>query len=459
MKQFTVRPPLVSQGKIRIGGREQDDDWVLLGRLSEIGRRTAVLQDIADQHVVAIVGKRGTGKSYTLGSLLEGLCTNGDTTPISQARNKPGTLLFDTLGIFQWADIPLSQGSSQAIIQEQIAYQNGWGLDSIPLNVLIWQPAGYDQRPGGTRHRTFAIRPSDLDASDWGYLLGLDILQDRMGQLLNDAFQKVTIEGWSSSDRTYSPDNDYSLEDLIRCIRDDEEIQASYQNETKRAVVQQLSVYARNPLFSPSGTDISELLKPGVMSVIAMNKLDDSLRLVLIISIIRRIMRARIVASEQEKDLLIRGNDMSLDERRVIESELQNAIPPCWIAADEAQNFLPSERKTNSTDTLVRLVREGRNYGMSFLITTQQPTAIDSRIMSQVDTLISHKLTVQSDIDYIRRNLKSNLPSEVTYGRDKFEFEDLVRALEVGQAVVSSSDAERTMIVEIRPRVSVHGGF
>ena len=459
MKQFTVRPSLASQGKVRIGGREQDDDWVLLGRLSEIGRRTNVLQDIADQHVVAIVGKRGTGKSYTLGTILEGLCTQGEVTSISQATRKPATLLFDTLGIFQWADIPLTEESSQPIIQEQFSHQSSWGLGSIPLNVLIWQPAGDGPKQSNPRHRTFAIRPSDLDASDWGYLLNLDILQDRMGQLLNEAFHKVTLEGWSSPGKAYSPNDDYSLEDLIKCVEDDDEIQSHYANETKRAVIQQLSVYARNPLFSTSGTDISELLKPGVMSVLALNRLDDSLRLVLIISIIRRIMRARIISSEMEKDLLIRGDSLSAEEKQSIEAALRDAIPPCWIAADEAQNFLPSERKTNSTDTLVRLVREGRNYGISFLITTQQPTAIDPRIMSQVDTLIAHKLTVQSDIDYIRRNLKSIQPTEVAYGRDKFEFDDLVRALEVGQAIVSSADAERTIIVEIRPRISVHGGF
>ena len=35
---------------------------------------------------------------------------------------------------------------------------------------------------------------------------------------------------------------------------------------------------------------------------------------------------------------------------------------------------------------LIRYVREGRNYGLSFMVATQQPTALDSRLLAQVDT-------------------------------------------------------------------------
>ncbi|MDO9579415.1 MAG: zonular occludens toxin domain-containing protein [Bacteroidales bacterium] len=129
------------------------------------------------------------------------------------------------------------------------------------------------------------------------------------------------------------------------------------------------------------------------------------------------------------------------------------------MVADEAQNFLPSERKTTATDVLIKLVREGRNFGLSFMLTTQQPSAIDQRILAQVDTLIVHKLTVQGDIEYIKRNLKSALPEEVKYGNSTLSFDDLLRSLDIGQAIVSNTEADRTFIMDVRPRVSVHGGF
>jgi len=108
---------------------------------------------------------------------------------------------------------------------------------------------------------------------------------------------------------------------------------------------------------------------------------------------------------------------------------------------------------------LIRYVREGRNYGLSFMVATQQPTALDNRLLAQVDTLIAHKLTVQGDIDYVRRNLKSNMPQEITYANRTLEFEELLRSLDVGQALVSNTETERTIIIDVRPRISVHGGF
>ena len=156
--------------------------------------------------------------------------------------------------------------------------------------------------------------------------------------------------------------------------------------------------------------------------------------------------------------MLIR-DDLSQSDRDDLEAQAASYAPRCWIAADEAQNFLPSERATNSTQTLVRLVREGRNYGLSFALTTQQPAAIDMRIMAQVDTLIAHKLTVQADVDYVKRNLKGALPDEVVYNNQVLGFDALLRSLDPGQALVSSTDADRAVVVDIRPRVSVHGGF
>jgi len=458
MKRFTVRPRITTGGELRIGGKGHANDEVLIGRLAEAGPVTPVTHDLSMEHVVAIVGKRGSGKSYTLGTLLEGLCTTPGDSPIGKISGKRAAILFDTLGIFQWMDVSLSSDSSQKIVREQHLVRGGWTLDDTPLNVTIWIPKGDNASKTKGRHPEFTISFFSFTASDWGYLLGLDILQDRMGQLLNDAYIKVTLEGWSDHTTHYKCKSDYAIDDLLNCIRKDSELNASYQTETRRAVIQQLTTYARNPLFSNKGTDLHDLLRPGVLSVIVMNRMSDELRFMLITALIRKIMSARIEASEVEKEMAIRG-DVSDQDGPHKGNIVTDSIPPCWIAVDEAQNFLPSERRTAAADVLVRLVREGRNYGLSFVITTQQPTAIDTRIMAQVDTLLAHKLTVQTDIDYVRRNLKSNLPDEVKYANSVLGLEGLLRSLDVGQTLVSNTEADRAFIIDVRPRMSVHGGF
>ncbi len=484
MKKFTVKPKLTQNRRVLIGNQSEANEHLFIGRLAEAGQLVRVDFDLSLPHVAAIFGKRGSGKSYTLGSFLEGLCTKEAETSISRINKKHAALLFDTLGIFQWMGISLSHESSQAILKEQSLLQRGWDIKSEPLNVQIWAPRGTSSSSKNAKE--FTINCADFTASDWGYLFGVDILQDRMGQLLNDAYEKVVNEGWSDGSTHFKPKARYAIEDLMECVQKDEELLNNYHSETRRAVLQQLSVYWRNPLFQPKrkvptalqwmleagevteedlkiyesleGTSLTELLKPGQLSILLLHKMSDELRFVLIVSLIRKIMQARIETSELEKNLKILP-DLTDEERKAMQDKIGQRIPPTWIVADEAQNFLPSERKTTATDVLIRLVREGRNFGLSFMLTTQQPSAIDQRILAQVDTLIVHKLTVQGDIEYIKRNLKSALPQEVKYGNNVLSFDELLRSLDIGQAIVSNTEADRTFIMDVRPRVSVHGGF
>lgn len=459
MKKFTVKPRFSARNLVTLGVAEgKESTWIYLGRLAETGALTDIRFDVAHPHVVAIFGKRGSGKSYTMGSMLEGLCTSEVETSISQIRRDMAILLLDTLGIFQWTDISLDGAMDSDVLKAQRATWRGWNLKSESLDVQVWIPKGTGTQATPTSHKEFAIRTCDFSADDWGYLLDLNIYQDRMGQLLNDAYIKVTLEGWNDKNSDHPPRLDYSIKDLLDCIKHDKELNDSYQPETRRAVIQQLTTYYRNPLFDDLGTPLSEMLYPGRMNVLVMSRMSGSLRLVILSALIRRLMDERMVASEMEKHLVIRP-DLQEIERQQIKQKLDQSIPPTWIALDEAQNILPSDKKTTAGEMLIRYVREGRNYGLSFMVATQQPTAIDNRLLAQVDTLIAHKLTVQSDIDYVRRNLKSNLPEEVMHAGRVLGFDELLRSLDVGQALVSNTESERALILDVRPRISVHGGF
>lgn len=459
MKKFTTRPRVFRSSPGYAGTHSPESkSWVYLGRLAEAGPLTDVRFDTDSAHVAALFGKRGSGKSYTLGTLLEGLCTSKPTSTIAENPRRSAILLFDTLGVFQWMSILLQEDTQKAILKEQFALRRGWSIKAEPLDVAIWIPKGTRTPGTPADHREFTINCSDFAAEDWGYLFGLDIYQDRMGQLLNDTFIKVTQEGWSDSQRRHQANPQYSLDDLIACVKNDGELLESYHDETRRAVLQQLMTYHRNPLFEDQGTALRDFLDPGRMSVIVMNKMSDELRLIVVSALMRRLIASRVQASEAEKHLKI-IEQLAPTEKQALEEVLKTAAPPTWVAIDEAQNILPSERRTSATDVIVKYVREGRNYGLSFVVATQQPTAIDPRILAQVDTLLVHKLTVQGDIDYIRKNIKSNLPEEVKYSNTVLGFDELIRNLDVGQALVSNTETDRAFIMDVRPRISVHGGF
>src|SRR5437016_3371499 len=138
MKKFSVKPRLTHSKRALVGNDIDSHESVFIGRLAEAGQLVRVDFDLELPHVVAIFGKRGSGKSYTLGSFLEGSCTKESQTSISSLTNRRAGLLFDTLGIFQWFGIPVSQSSTQKLLQEQALAQKGWDIRTEPLNVEIW---------------------------------------------------------------------------------------------------------------------------------------------------------------------------------------------------------------------------------------------------------------------------------------------------------------------------------
>ena len=141
MKKFTVKPRFSSRKVAYLGTSEdRETDWLYLGRLAEVGGLMDVRYDTALPHVIAIFGKRGSGKSYTMGSILESLCTQEDETSIGLVQHNTAVFLLDTLGIFQWTDIRLDETSNSEVIKKQLATWRGWNLKPENLNVEIWIP-------------------------------------------------------------------------------------------------------------------------------------------------------------------------------------------------------------------------------------------------------------------------------------------------------------------------------
>jgi len=459
---YRVEPSLGGgRGSLHLGDPVPDDvaEWVTIGRLAELGPRRDVRLDLTREHVLAIVGKRGSGKSFTLGAFLEGLCTTEATTPIGHISGERAGLLFDVLNIFQWMTAPVTErAGTSSHVAEQARLLRQWGdPGEVSLDIDLWVPAGFQERVTG-RARPFSIRPGDMDIADWASLLHVDAMQDVMGQLLNLVVDKVSRRGWSQAGTAMAPSPDYAVGDLLACLTGDDEIEHDYQRETLRALRQRLAAYEASPLFDVNGTSLTELLQPGRLSVMLLSGVPDDVRLVVIFLLIRRLLFARAAASEAAKSIELGFGDEPAERER-LDAVLAVSPPKTWVVVDEAQNIFPSERQTAASSILLRFVREGRNFGLSLGFTTQQPSAIDSRIMAQVDTVIAHTLTVQKDIANVLANLKSLEPTAIHLQGTELTTADAIRKLAVGQAFISSTHAPRGLFVDIRPRLSVHGGF
>ena len=98
-------------------------------------------------------------------------------------------------------------------------------------------------------------------------------------------------------------------------------------------------------------------------------------------------------------------------------------------------------------------MKQGRRPGLSLVFATQQPSAIDTRVLSQLDVIISHKLIFDDDIKSIYKRTPTIIP--LKYRRPTF-----IKTLPIGVALTGdrTEETSRAFIMRIRPRMSQHEG-
>lgn len=461
MKLFDIEPRIT--GDVRFGS-DKRESTILAGRLAEkSGKQDCqLLFDASENFVVFEVGKRGSGKSYGMGALLEGFATQNGSKIAEHAYPK-AVLLLDPLDV-HWTAIQALAPEGPPALRQQYQILKDWSGDAEPepIAAQVFLPAGYEREFDDPRFRPYQIPVCSLGPGDWALLLKADLVCEPRGRLLDEAYRKVTELGWEEdSGRRHEAIQEYSIEHLVECIQGDGEIQQLYAGETIRSVEQPLRSLARMPLFgSTTGTPMNELAQSGVLSILRLARLPEDLRVVVTTVIVRRLKDERMHASELRRKLMLQAN-IAADERAQIEKALEGSVPKTVLAIDEAQMLMPAQGASSARKALDSFVLEGRNYGLSLWLATQRPKgAISDAAISQIDTFVVHRLSVAEDISAVCGLLQNALPEIIRLHGKEIKLPDLIRQLDVGQAIFSSavSDAKRFVVGTIRPRNVAHGG-
>lgn len=449
MPKYAVSPALSggADKPVVFGADAGRTDTVCFGRLNEQGPLRPVFMDISSEAVIAIFGKRGSGKSYTLGVLAEALAAPRGTSALGASSGRKSAILFDTLNVFWSLANPIAGDADVTRFQQEATAMAAWGLSGVSLQVDVWIPMGFRQDHTPTAYRDLTIAPSDIEPDDLLDLLELDPNADPMGQLIVEAI-----------DSARSREPHFTFDHVLETLNTDAAITEFYAEGSVRGARQRVRRLGGLPLFRDSrGTQLKELMQAGHVSVVELGEVPASLRSLIAAVLMRRIHLERARASDAEKQLALNAR-LTANEVGRLRSFSEKAIPPSWVLIDEAQNILPADRQIKSSDAVLRFVREGRNFGLSFALTTQQPSAVDQKILAQADTVICHRLTVAQDIARMRDNLKSAEPTEVRLGGQSFDLASWLRSLEPGNAVVTNAEYERAFALQIRPRTTPHGG-
>ncbi|HTZ41810.1 MAG TPA: ATP-binding protein [Candidatus Omnitrophota bacterium] len=396
--------------------------YVKMGQYTSLSNR--ILMDIVRSHVVLVAGKRGSGKSYTLGTISEELANLPKETGQNIA-----SLIFDTMGIY-WT-MKYRNEKDRDLLQE-------WGLKTKNLPVRIFVPFGhYDSymKKGIPADEKFALDITELNPEDWILTFELEMISP-VSVLIERIISELKSGGR------------FALSDVLSRLKEDKKSS----EDARNAAISLFEAAKTWGIFSErekEATEIRDLISSGTTTVLDLSVFNSigtfNVRALVISLISRKIFNERMDARKKEEvESISRGANY-------LSSQDMKETPLTWIFIDEAHEFLPLNGKTAATDALIQLLREGRQPGISVVMATQQPGQIHKDVMTQSDIVISHRVTSKPDLEALGYIMQTYLSDSI-----KKYMNDLPSLK--GSAIILDDNSERIYPMKIRPRFTWHGG-
>lgn len=388
--------------------------------------------DTTFPHVIYITGTRGSGKSFDLGVLVEGISQLSEASPIQNEVKPITSIIVDTQSQF-WT---LGYKPREAIPanKAQLEELKRWNLKPNSLaKARIFAPEGTTKFLGN--EETLQLRPRDVRAEEWAALLGQEVYSPQ-GHILS-----VTLEALDGQD--------FEIGDMIGFIAND----ANWTNiadASRNAITYKLDDYRRTNLFSASGLRVSDLLEEGTCNILSLRELRNEDKSLITAVIARSLFD--ILGKHHNKKKSASFFQQPFDS--------YGTPDRVWLVIDEAHVVAPSDQLSPARAALVEYVKRGRDAGLSLVLATQQPSALDDRILSQVNVTFSHRLSFQSDINAVANRIPTkSVKAMKLSGTSLSDFGDMMRVLDAGQCFLGDQASSRAVLVQIRPRVSAHGGY
>ena len=394
-------------GKIRESGNAILDIGRFYALDSSLGSNIAI--DISKPHIILISGKRGYGKSYTMGVLIEEL-----SNLKQKIYGNISIIIIDTLGIFWTLAIPNNR-------EEKLL--ESWGLKTKTFNLTIYtsQKDIPFYRSLGITVKPLILKPSQFSIDQWYHIFDIKST-DPFGMILTKAILNL--------------DSDFDLSDIEEWIQN-----SDIDEHTKGVAENFISLAESWKIFSKNGLEINDLL------------IDDNIVIIDLSGISDNNLKTGVASFIGDKIF-----DIQVEKRKQYELYQIGRIDDkpdvslVWLAIDEAQLFIPrNENKLGRRVFIEKWLRQGRQPGLSMILATQHPSLIDQEVLSHCDIILCHRLTSQNDIDSLSKLRPTYMTEEIKDSMKKI-------GIERGVTLVIDDISESTHIIKIRPRYSWHGG-
>jgi hypothetical protein len=372
-----------------------------------------VCLDVTRPHVIFICGKRGYGKSYTIGVFLEEICRLEEVV-----KKRLGVVVIDTLGIYWATRFPNRLEKDNLML---------WGQSPQGLPVRLLVPSGAVEIYRKQRFDVscFSLRVSRLSPAHWHQLFGL-----KPTDPVSVIITRMVLAMQATMDC-------YSIQDLLMYIRGD--VRTS--KEIATAVENFLVMAESWGIFDGKGMTISDLVQPGTISILDLSYLRTQGLKDIVVSLVGELIFEERVKARK-----------SYEQKRIGLEVEESGLPLVWLAVDEAQLFIPRDHDTLSKDVLLaEWMRQGRQPGLSLIMATQRPSAVEPEVLAHSDLIMCHRLTAQEDIDMLGMIRPTYMRGDIAESIKKM-------GCEKGVALLVDDTSESVHVIKIRPRVSWHGG-
>ncbi|ODM26940.1 nucleoside triphosphate hydrolase [Clostridium sp. Bc-iso-3] len=383
---------------------------------------------------LAVLAMTGSGKSYTVGRIIERLVAEMNGTVV----------VFDVHGeygkAFEKGEIHFNNNldfiedekerESILKIQENLSKMLNAGGG---IKVYTPQMDSFDYKYSAKNHH-LALQFDRFDMDDLSSILpGLTEAQERV--------LDVAIRYWKAKynnpprdiqDLTYLLSDERGLEELKSWDNLTEGEAKALNNRSAavasmkltRVINEAKSFYTR-AIGEP--TDIYEMIgekgkSVGRLVIIDLQGLSDDAKQIITALISSEIMRA---ASDKKRQ-----------------------IRPCFLVYEEGHNFAPAGIPSISKKIIKKIAAEGRKFGTGFAIISQRPSKLDPDVTSQCNTIITMRLKNPDDQRFIART------------SDMFSSSDIeeLPSLSTGEALINGRSIPAPLLVKVGTKALIHGG-
>ena len=381
---------------------------------------------------LAVLAMTGSGKSYTVGRIIERLVAlNNGTVVVFDPHGEYGRALQGgQLRFNERADELEDQRDNTALPAIRDAFNR---LREAGAGISVYGPqdAAFRQKYAGVNHE-LALQFDHFEMDDLAEILpGLTEPQQRV--------LDVAIRYWVARGQATPRDINrlrYYLGDGIDEVRKWDELsqaEATALNGRSAAVasmklsrvLQEGQAFYHSGL--PNATDIYEMVgrpsdRRGRLVIVDLQGLGDTAKQVITALISSEILRAA--------------------------SSKTDRIRPCFLVYEEAHNFAPAGETAVSHRIIKKIAGEGRKFGVGFAVVSQRPSKLDPDVTSQCNTLIAMRLRNPDDQRFIAKT------SDMVSAADL----EQLPGLSTGEALICGRSIPAPLLVRVGTKALVHGG-